>query len=241
MKMLTPRFDTRAKEEGKWEMAPLRKRHDKYVDLVAAALKRVLPQGPDAVVVMADLNAECGFTKPLALHEPPRCLSSFVPTRAIFSPMTCIGQSDLNWHLPDITLEWREKRYVVDICGEKETTMRVARKLETYLYNAARDESYAGLSLVYLPPSGGRGHARFDQAYEILKKSFRAIFPDTETDEDWSEVLSPMKAILASTTSVASEYGTPEWRRIKEIRADDDKTEWQTFLIAHIRVSLGMV
>ena len=154
--------------------------HHQCVLRVALALRAALPA--KGVTIHAALGTKHGFESSFSFSRTPElALAALVPTRGLFSRMTCISADDLHWSHPDVAVEYQGQKYIVDVCGKNETTMRVARKVETYLYNANHDPTFVGLCLLMLD---GDGHAPLDCQYEMLLKSFSRVFGGTSLDKD---------------------------------------------------------
>jgi hypothetical protein len=198
------------------------------------ALRAALPAKD--VAIRADLGKKHGFASPFSFPRTPELvLAALVPTRGLFSRMTCISSDDLTWSRPDVAVEWQGQRYIVDVCGKNETTMRVVRKVETYLYNANHDHTFVGLCLLML---AGDGHDELDSQYEMLLKSFSWVFGGTSLDKDadTTDFLKP----LIGRPGLEAHYGRPEWTRIKEIEVSHSDTSWQCGLTKHALWCFGM-
>lgn len=204
--------------------------HHEYVTRVAKLLQEQF--GKRGSKVMADFGRIWGFEKPPEFERIPElCLFALVPTRALFSRMTCIGSDDLEWRHPDIAVEQQGKLYIVDVCGKNESTMRIARKIETYLCNAHSNHRFVGMGLVCLPFVR---HKELDANYAALLKTFSLITGAKGLGQN--PCVTDMLKSLINDFSLDKHYGQPDGKRIIELEATGN---WQKELVKHAQQCLA--
>lgn len=152
-------------------------------------------------------------------------LAAYIPTRTMFASTQVI--SDPDWHVPDAVVLFSGKRYVVDVCGWRDSAARSGRKIENVVA-AARDDAIAGMALVH-EPALRKGFTRsqsrddaLDRALDQLMDTFERIFGGRGSEEDTHSWL--RLAMQAAKSDVV------RWENVLEVEA---KGDWKTQLRRH--------
>ncbi|MBI5486167.1 MAG: hypothetical protein HY905_02420 [Deltaproteobacteria bacterium] len=199
-----------------------RNSHDQLVVAVAEALR---PLGEVHVDVRERRQACPWARRSRALARSSGLLfAAFVPTRAVFAKFAAMNVGDLHWKTPDVVLDVDGKLYVVDICGSRESTVRIARKVENVIASAA-DSRIHGAAMLHVPAADARPLGKgVDQAFDVMRATFEALFGSTPASATAS------LRVLLQLPLTRDRYGEVDWSRIMERDADPD---WARELVQH--------